>query len=142
MWRALLEAHATITQKLAAELEAERDLPLSWYEVLLQLNEAGGRLRMAELSGRMIIHKSSLTRLVDRMEDAGLVVREPCVTDGRGHFAVLTRDGREMFRRAAPVHLRGVQREFARHLTETDLIALQRILAKLPGASRADEPAV
>ena len=93
MWRALLEAHATITQKLAAELEAERALPLSWYEVLLQLTEAGGRLRMQELAARMLIHKSSLTRLVDRMEDGGLVVREPCVEDGRGHYAVVTRDG-------------------------------------------------
>lgn len=141
MWRSLLEAHATITQQLAAELEAERDLPLSWYEVLLQLSEAGGKLRMAELSSRMIIHKSSLTRLVDRLEDAGLVAREPCLTDGRGHYAVLTRDGRETFRRAAPVHLRGVQREFARHLTETDVIALQRILTKLPGAARRDDDA-
>lgn len=140
MWRALLDAHATITQKLAAELEAERELPLSWYEVLLQLNEAGGRLRMAELSSRMIIHKSSLTRLVDRMEDAGLVAREPCVTDGRGHYAVLTRDGRDTFRRAAPVHLRGIQREFGRHLTETDVTALQRVLAKLPRAPHRDEP--
>jgi DNA-binding MarR family transcriptional regulator len=139
VWRALLEAHATITQKLASELEAERGLPLSWYEVLLQLTEAGGRLRMQELAGRMLIHKSSLTRLVDRMEDGGLVVREPCVEDGRGHYAVVTREGRETFRRAAPVHLRGIQREFGRHLTESDVIALQRVFAKLPGSARRDD---
>ena len=139
MWRALLEAHATITARLAAELEAERDLPISWYEVLLQLAEAGGRLRMQELSTRMIIHKSSLTRLVDRLEDVGYVAREPCVEDGRGHFAVLTRDGRDVLRRAAPVHLRGIQREFARHLTDSDVVALQRVFAKLPGPARPVE---
>lgn len=141
MWRSLLEAHATITQRLAAELEAERDLPMSWYEVLLQLSEAGGRLRMQELSSRMLVNKSSLTRLVDRLEDAGYVVREPCETDGRGHFAVITREGRETFRRAAPLHLRGIQREFGRHLTESDVIALQRVLAKLPRATHGDATA-
>lgn len=141
VWRSLLEAHATITQRLAAELEAERDLPMSWYEVLLQLNEAGGRLRMQELAARMLVNKSSLTRLVDRLEDAGYVTREPCETDGRGHFAVITRDGRETFRRAAPLHLRGIQREFGRHLTESDVIALQRVFAKLPGAVRHEADA-
>ena len=139
IWRAFLEAHATITARLAAELEAQRELPLSWYEVLLKLSEAGGRLRMAELSNRMIIHKSSLTRLVDRLADAGLVTREPCLEDGRGHYAVLTRDGRDTLRRAAPLHLRGVQREFARHLTDSDVVALQRVLAKLPGVVRRGE---
>jgi len=141
VWRSLLEAHATITSRLAFEMEAERDLPMSWYEVLLQLSEAGGRLRMQELSNRMIIHKSSLTRLVDRLEDAGYVTREPCVEDGRGHYAVLTRDGRDALRRAAPVHLRGIQREFARHLTDSDVVALQRVLAKLPGVARPAQDA-
>jgi DNA-binding MarR family transcriptional regulator len=136
VWRSFLEAHATITARLATEIEAERDLPLSWYEVLLQLTEAGGRLRMQELATRMIIHKSSLSRLVDRMEGAGLVVREQCAEDARGHYAVVTRDGRETFRRAAPVHLRGIQREFGKHLTDSDVTALQRVFAKLPGVVR------
>ena len=136
VWRAFLEAHATITARLATELEAERDVPLGWYDVMVQLVEAGGRLRMQELASRMLIHKSSLTRLIDRMESAGFVTREPCVEDGRGHYAVITRDGRETFRRAAPLHLRGIQREFGKHLTDSDVVALQRVFAKLPGGPR------
>lgn len=137
VWRAFLEAHATITARLAAELEAERELPLAWYDVLVQLSDAGGRLRMQDLAGRLLVHKSSLTRLVDRLEDAGYVDREPCPDDGRGQFAVLTREGREAMRRAAPTHLRGVQREFARHLTDSDVVALQRVFSKLPGVRSA-----
>jgi DNA-binding MarR family transcriptional regulator len=133
VWRAFQEAHATITTHLAEELEAERDLPLAWYEVMLQLSDAGRKLRMQDLAARMIIPKSSLTRLVDRMEDAGLVHREPCPEDGRGQFAVLTREGRETLRRAVPLHQRGIQREFAAHLTDSDVVALQRVFAKLPG---------
>ena len=73
VWRAFLNAHATITQTLERELVADRELPLSWYEVLLNLNEAGGRLRMAELADRLVINKSSLSRLCDRLESADLL---------------------------------------------------------------------
>ena len=66
VWRAFLDAHASITQTLEHELLAERELPLAWYEVLLHLSEAGGRLRMAELSERLLVNKSSLSRLCDR----------------------------------------------------------------------------
>ena len=133
VWRSFTEAHARVSAKLARELEDETELPLSWYEVLGQLVDAGGRLRMQELAQRTVINKSSLTRLVDRLEDEGYVEREACAADGRGQFAVLTRDGRAAFRAAQPAHLHGVQREFAQHLTDTDVAALQRVLAKLNG---------
>jgi DNA-binding MarR family transcriptional regulator len=136
VWRAFLNAHATITQTLERELVADRELPLSWYEVLLNLNEAGGRLRMAELADRLVINKSSLSRLCDRLESADLLQREMVPEDARGVYAVLTRQGREVLRRAAPTHLRGVYEHFASHLTDTDVAALQRIFAKLPGADR------
>lgn len=131
VWRALLATHARVTTKLAAELEAERELPLTWYEVLLVLNEAGGRLRMAELAERLVVNRSSLTRQCDRMVDAGLIRREPVPDDARGIQAVLTRQGRETFRRAAPAHLRGVHRHFTQYLTDTDVAALARVFAKL-----------
>jgi DNA-binding MarR family transcriptional regulator len=136
VWRAFLNAHATITQTLERELVADRELPLSWYEVLLNLNEAGGRLRMAELADRLVINKSSLSRLCDRLESAELLQREMVPEDARGVYAVLTRQGREVLRRAAPTHLRGVYEHFASYLTDTDVAALQRIFAKLPGADR------
>jgi DNA-binding MarR family transcriptional regulator len=133
VWRSFLEAHASITRTLADELDAERDLPLHWYDVLLTLHEAGGRLRMQELAGRLVVNKSSLTRVIDRMAEAGYVDREPCLEDGRGQFAVLTREGRDTLRRAAPTHLRGVQQHFAQYLTDSDVVALQRVFSKLSG---------
>jgi DNA-binding MarR family transcriptional regulator len=132
VWRSFLEAHAAIVQQLEHELHAERELPLSWYDVLVQLHEAGGRLRMQELATRLLVNKSSLTRTVDRMQEAGLVERETCATDGRGIEAVITREGRDALRRAAPTHLRGVQEHFAQYLTDSDVTALQRVFAKLP----------
>jgi DNA-binding MarR family transcriptional regulator len=132
VWRALLATHARITNQLSAELEAERELPLSWYEVLLVLSEAGGHLRMSELADRLIVNRSSLTRQCDRMVDAGLITREPVAGDARGIQAVLTRLGRETFRRAAPAHLRSVHRHFTQYLTDTDVAALARLFAKLP----------
>jgi DNA-binding MarR family transcriptional regulator len=134
VWRSFLSAHATITHALERELIDERGLPLTWYEVLLHLNEAGGRLRMAELSDGLVLNKSSLSRLCDRMEASGLVRRETVPEDARGVYAVLTKQGREQLRRAAPTHLRGVNEHFASQLTDTDVAALQRVFAKLPAA--------
>ena len=119
---------------LEHELEVQRGLSLHWYDALLQLHEAGGRLRMQELADRVLLHKSSISRLVDRMETAGLVERVACPSDGRSRYAVITPEGRQVLRRAAPVHLRGIERHFAAHLTDSDVVALSRVLAKLPGA--------
>ena len=130
-WRAFLTVHARVTTRLGAELQAERGLPLSWYEVLLALSEAGGRLRMSELADRLVVHRSSLTRLCDRMVEAGYVTREPVAEDARGAYAAITREGREVFRRAVPAHLRGVQRHFTGRLSDADVAALGRIMAKL-----------
>ena len=133
MWRALLATHARITSQLSAELEAERELSLAWYEVLLVLSEAGGRLRMSELADRLVVNRSSLTRQCDRMVDAGLITREPVAGDARGIQAVLSPLGRETFRRARGAYLRGgVHRHFTQYLTDTDVAALARVFAKLP----------
>jgi len=133
VWRAFLEANAALTRVLEQELEEQRGLSLHWYDALLQLHEAGGRLRMQDLAHRVLLHKSSITRLVDRMEAAGLVERAACPSDGRSRYTVITAEGRQVLRRAAPVHLRGIGRHFAAHLTDSDVIALARVLAKLPG---------
>jgi DNA-binding MarR family transcriptional regulator len=135
VWRSFLEAHAAITRLLEQELEVQRELPITWYAVLLQLHEAGGRLRMQELATGVLLHKSTVTRAVDRMEEAGLVERVPCEDDGRSRYAVITPEGRRMLRWAAPVHLRGIQQHFASHLTDSDVVALARVFAKLPGTN-------
>ena len=137
-WRRLLEAHATVTELLEHELVTERGLPLSRYDVLLNLAEApGGRLRMQELSASVLLSKSGLSRLVDRMVEAGLVRRERCQDDRRGWFAVLTDQGRSALRRAAPVHLRGIQEHFAQHLEPEEVQVLTTALARVVAAARA-----
>ena len=136
-WRSLLEAHAAVTDLLERELEQERGLALSKFEVLLKLADApGGRMRMLELADSVLLSKSGLSRLVDRMEEARLVRRERCPSDRRGAFAVLTDEGRRVLRRAAPVHLRGIQEHFARHLDGDEVRALVRILDKVNAAAR------
>jgi DNA-binding MarR family transcriptional regulator len=137
-WRLLLEAHATVTELLEHELVTERGLPLSRYDVLLNLAEApGGRLRMQELSASVLLSKSGLSRLVDRMVEAGLVRRERCEDDRRGWFAVLTDQGRSALRRAAPVHLRGIHEHFTSHLEPGEVEALTSALTRVIAAARA-----
>jgi DNA-binding MarR family transcriptional regulator len=136
-WRALLEAHAAVTDLLERELERERGLPLSQFEVLLKLAEAPeGRMRMLELAQSVLLSKSGLSRLVDRMERAELVRRERCPSDRRGAYAVLTDEGRAVLRRATPVHLRGIEEHFARHLADDEVRVLVDVLAKVTAAAR------
>jgi DNA-binding MarR family transcriptional regulator len=138
-WRALLETHAAVTELLARELTAERGLPLKAYDVLLNLAEApDGRLRMQELSASVLLSKSGLSRVVDRMEEGGLVRREQSEDDRRGWFAVLTDRGRSTLRRAAPVHLRGIQEHFARHLDDEEARVLAAVLARVSAAARTE----
>jgi DNA-binding MarR family transcriptional regulator len=131
VWRQFLTAHARITTSLADDLAAEQELPLTFYDVLLQLQEAGGKLRMSDLSELSLIAKSSLSRVVDRMEADGLVVRKRTDEDKRSVLACITPEGRRVLRKAAPTHLRGVQQTFAQHLTDTDVAAMQRVFAKM-----------
>src|SRR5215510_8622109 len=94
VWREFLEAHAQVVGALEAELDAERDLPLAWYDVLVALSEAPEhRLRMQDLADRVLFSRSGLTRLVDRMVAAGYVERVRCDDDRRGTFAALTTAG-------------------------------------------------
>lgn len=139
-FRALVRAHTRLVERLGAELEAARDLPLPWLEVLAQLADAGGRLRMHELAERVLLSRSGLSRLVDRLEAAGHLSREACPDDGRGTFAVLTSEGRATLRRATPVHLRGIQRHLERVLAPPEIrtlrVALDRVADTLEAAAR------
>ena len=140
-WRSFLRAHARIVAKLEQELDDEHRLQLTWYEVLLLLREApGGRLRMHELAESRLLSRSAATRLVDRMEAASLVERETSAHDRRGTFVGLTADGLAALRRTAPVHLRGIEEHFARHLSdeETEIVAetMARLAANLAKPER------
>ena len=117
-WRTFLTTHATVIDALGKDMESAIGLPLTWYEVLLILKESdAGRLRMHELAESLLLSRSAATRFVDRMEAADLVRRESCLADGRGTFVVMTDHGLDTFRRAAPVHLAGIDRYFTGNIT-------------------------
>ena len=131
-WRLFLRAHAQITRRLENELLAEQDLPLASYEVLLQLAEApGNHLRMTDLADRVLLSRSGLTRLVDRLVTDGLVSRASCPGDARGTNAVLTEAGRQRLRGAAPTHLRGIAEHVTDRLSDDELTTLRELMAKL-----------
>ena len=131
-WRAFLDAQASILRRLEAELIAEEGMTLAEYDVLFQLAMAGDRrLRMTELSERVRLSRSGLTRLVDRLVNAGLVTRGHCESDRRGTFALLTRAGADRLRRARPVHIRGIRRHFVEKLSPGQLEAVAGALGPL-----------
>jgi DNA-binding MarR family transcriptional regulator len=141
-WRGMLRVHAALVRELDAELDAAHALPLSSYDVLIYLQAAPGkRLRMAELADSVLLSRSGVTRLVDRLEREGLIVRDTCTSDGRGCFAVLTDAGEEMLARARPTHLAGVRERFLRHFTEDELLQLARYWERVrPGAADLIDP--
>jgi DNA-binding MarR family transcriptional regulator len=135
-WRGLLKVHAALSKALDAQLEAEHGLPLTSYEVLMYLADAdGGRMRMHDLASSVLLSRSGLTRLVDRLERDGYLERCSCAHDARGAFAVLTPAGREKLDAARDTHLSGVRRHFLRHFSEAELELLgagwERVLAGL-----------
>lgn len=133
-WRSFLRAHARVTRVLDAELQAECDLPLGSYEVLLHLNDAPGRrMRMTVLADRVLLSRSGLTRLVDRMEREGMIRRESCPQDLRGTNAVLTDEGYSRLVAAAPVHLRGVREHMVELLTPEETVMLATALGRVAG---------
>ena len=135
-WSTFLRAHARVVRELERELQADQDLALTDYDVLVQLAAADERrLRMSELAERLLLSRSGVTRLVDRLVSDGLVERVVCESDRRGQWAALTDAGNARLRRAAPTHLRGVAAHFLDRLSPDDLAALERMLAKL-----LDEP--
>jgi DNA-binding MarR family transcriptional regulator len=132
VWRSFLRAHASVMGELERELVAEAGMPLGWYDVLLQLVEAPGRrLRMAELAERVLLSRSGLTRLIDRLQAEGLVRREPSPDDARGTYTVLTPEGFARLRAAAPVHLAGVRQHWLAHFSDDELRALGGLLSRL-----------
>ena len=120
-WRGFLRAHAALSRELDAELTAAHGLPLSTYEVLLFLADSPeGHMRMSDLADSVLLSRSGLTRLVDRLERDGLVERRSCPGDARGMNAVITAAGRERFARARRTHLDGVRRRYLDHLSQRE----------------------
>lgn len=131
-WRTFLRAHARVVRELERELQAEQDLALTDYDVLVQLAGAEDRrLRMSELADRLLLSRSGATRLVDRLVAAGLVERATCESDRRGQWAALTDAGYDRLRGATPTHLRGVATHFLDRVGTEDLAELERMLERV-----------
>lgn len=124
-WRSLITAYARLLEQIDREMTAAGVLPLYWYDVLVELAEAPDkRLRLHELAHKVVLSRSGLTRLVDRLETEGLLKRETDPTDRRGFFASLTDKGLAAMRRAWPVYAAGIQRHFGEHLNEKEARSL------------------
>jgi DNA-binding MarR family transcriptional regulator len=130
-WRALLRAHATLMRRLGMDLENKTGLHLGDFDVLGQLAEAGGALRMTELAERTLSSRSAMTRRIDRMAGEGVVRRAGADGDARGVVVELTDSGVARLTETAPVHLRGVSELFVARLDDQELAGLQSALEKV-----------
>jgi DNA-binding MarR family transcriptional regulator len=124
IWRVFFECAYALIDILDAELRAERDMTLRWYDVLVVLEETEHPVRMNELASRILASKSGLTRVIDRMEEAGLVERQRPSEDRRAIEIVMTKAGVEALQAARVVHRRGIYEHFAKHLDDDDFDAL------------------
>lgn len=138
-WRAFLLAHARVVRRLDDELRAEHDLTIGEYDALLTIAQAPERrIRMRQLAEEVILSKSGVTRLIDRLVDDGLVERSACLADARGAEAVLTERGLARLRAASRTHLRGVDQHFLDVLDRAQLDVIEQAMSMVAG--RADLP--
>jgi DNA-binding MarR family transcriptional regulator len=139
--RGLMRAHASLAKRLDAELESSHGLPLSSYEVLHHLEEApDGRMRMCDLAEHAQLSRSGLTRLVDRLERDGLLVRCTCEHDARGAYACLTEAGLEKLGAARGTHLAVVREQFLSRFSEPELGALAEMWDRIAPCCGAAAP--
>ncbi len=148
-WRAMLLAYNSAMRAIDAELARAGSIPLTWYDVLLELNAAPeGRLRMQDLSDRVVLSRTRISRLVDDMANAGLVGKTRDDDDRRVVWATITASGRRGFRATAPLYLRCIEAHFSVHLTEDEKTVVRTALHKVStahagvsaGPQRPDRP--
>jgi DNA-binding MarR family transcriptional regulator len=141
-WRGLLVAHSRLVPAIEADLRAAGQVPLSWYDVLLELNAAPDlRLRMSELGQRTVLSRTRVSRVVDELAAAGLAERQPDQADGRSSFAVLTPRGKQALRRAWPVYRQAIHRHLGGRLTARQCRELATLLGQVIAKVEIDPPA-
>jgi DNA-binding MarR family transcriptional regulator len=139
-WTRLLRAYASTTRLLSAELQEEHGLTLSDYEALLVLSHAeDGRLKRVELARSLMLTPSGITRLLQGLDDAGLVERASCATDLRVTYAQLTDAGREKLEAASGGHIASIRALFEEHCEPDEIVTLAEILGRLPGVAEGDD---
>jgi DNA-binding MarR family transcriptional regulator len=131
-WGSVLRAHAALVPAMDRELQDRAGMPLRWYDVLLELaGEGDGRLTMGVLADRVVLSRTRVSRVVDELEGAGLVLREVHEVDRRSSYAVLTPAGRQAFAAAAPVYRRVIVRQFAALLDDAELATIRDSLGRV-----------
>lgn len=131
-WRNFITAHANLIDLIDDELAAAGHLPLNWYDVLIELVEAPeNRLRLHELAKRVVLSRSGLTRLLDKLEKEGLLIREAARNDRRGAFAVLTEKGRDAIRKSWPTYSTGIAEHFAAYMNGEEAQVIQDVFARI-----------
>jgi DNA-binding MarR family transcriptional regulator len=139
-WRLYFESALALIDVLDAELERDAGIPLRWYDVLVKLEETPDGLRMNVLAERILYSKSGFTRVVDRMEEAGLVRRVRPQNDRRSILVVLTDEGRRTMEQARRHHRHAIEQHFSHHLADTDIKALTRAFEKVSAHARPLRP--
>jgi DNA-binding MarR family transcriptional regulator len=139
-WRLYFESALALIDVLDTELERDTGLALPWYDVLVHLEDAPAGLRMNELAERILYSKSGFTRVVDKMEAAGLVRRVRPENDRRSILVLLTDQGRRTMEDARRHHRHGIEEHFSRHLADADIKALTRALEKISAHARPLRP--
>jgi DNA-binding MarR family transcriptional regulator len=140
-WRGLLRTHAILVKRLDAELDAEHGLPLTSYEVLLFLADAPERkMRMCDVADSVLLSRSGLTRLIDRLERDGYVERVSCADDARGAYAQLTEAGHVKLAEARGTHLDGIREHFLSHFAEAELELLADAWQRITGGTAQQGP--
>ena len=139
-WRLYFESALALMSVLDAELERDSGIPMRSYDVLVHLEDEPEGLRMNELAERILYSKSGFTRVVDRLEEAGLVRRVRPENDRRSILVVLTDQGRTTMEQARHHHRHSIEQHFSRHLTDTDIKTLTRALEKLSAHARPLRP--
>jgi len=135
-WRLFFESALALGDVLDGELQAAAGIPQRWYDVLIHLEETPAGIRMNELAEQILYSKSGFTRVIDRMEEEGLVGRVRPADDRRSILVVLTEKGIETMEQARLHHRDGIERHFSRHLTDEDVGALTRALEKVSAHAR------
>jgi DNA-binding MarR family transcriptional regulator len=138
-WVGMLHVHAQTMAQLGRELDDAGKIPLSTYDILVQLTENGGLLRLRDLVNLVLLSQPGLSRKVARLEEEGLVERLPDPNDGRGVLVKMTRSGRAALRSAAIVHIAGVEREFTSKLSDEEAGTLAHVFQRLQD-DRAGNP--
>ena len=144
VWALFLTVHAVLVEKIEMRLAVAGLPAFGWYDVLWGLERAPDqRLRMSDLADHVVLSRSNLTRLADRLEDAGLLRRERSQEDRRGAYAVLTAEGKAMRRRMWPVYQAAIRELFEEQISDAEAAmlgaTLHRVLAAARGNPEADE---